>query len=270
MHQHAVESDAITLPDGTRLPYAATGDAGGTPVVLLHGLSDSWRSWAEVLELLPRSIHAHALTLRGHGDADAPESGYELVELADDVAAAMDRLRLDRAVVVGHSLGAAVAARVAERHRERVAGLVLVGAFATPASNPGVAELAEMVSAFEDPVPREVIEEFQRSTITAPVSDELFEMVVTESAKLPVHVWKAATRGFVDGDHRGALASISARTMLIWGDQDAFVPRSDQDLFVTAMPRAELVVYEGVGHAVQWERPDMFAADLARFVAQLR
>ena len=60
------------LPDGLRLPYVERGDPAGIPVVFLHGITDSWRSFQLVLPHLPPSIRALALTQRGHGDASRP------------------------------------------------------------------------------------------------------------------------------------------------------------------------------------------------------
>ena len=63
---------AIALSTGVTLPYVEQGDPDGVPVILLHGVTDSWRSFEPVLPHLPPSIHAFALTQRGHGDADRP------------------------------------------------------------------------------------------------------------------------------------------------------------------------------------------------------
>ena len=62
----------IVLPTGVTLPYVEQGDPDGVPVILLHGVTDSWRSFEPVLPHLPPSIRAFALTQRGHGDADRP------------------------------------------------------------------------------------------------------------------------------------------------------------------------------------------------------
>src|SRR5918994_40377 len=78
---------SVELPTGVTLPYVAQGDPAGVPVVLLHGGTDSWRSFQPVLPYLPSSIRAFALTQRGHGDARRPGSGYHPREFAADVAA---------------------------------------------------------------------------------------------------------------------------------------------------------------------------------------
>ena len=111
-----------------RLPVIEHGDPDGVPVVLLHGLSDSGRSFEPLLPHLPPSLRVLAMTLRGHGDAPKPEDGYGAEQMAADVVAILDDADVDRAVVAGHSMGSIIATRLALDAPERVAGLVLMGA----------------------------------------------------------------------------------------------------------------------------------------------
>jgi len=112
--------------------HVEDGGSGGLPVLFVHGLGGSCGQWRHQLAHLRRARRALALDLRGHGRSAAAEEGehgsgeYGISELADDVAAVADDLGLARFVLVGHSLGAAVAVEVAGREAERVAGLVLV------------------------------------------------------------------------------------------------------------------------------------------------
>ncbi len=105
-----LQMKSVDLSTGVTLPYVEHGDPTGTPVLLLHGYTDSWRSWQLVLSYLPDSIHAFALTQRGHGDADRPESGYRPQDFAADVAAFMETLGIGDAVIAGASMGSIVAA----------------------------------------------------------------------------------------------------------------------------------------------------------------
>ena len=93
------------LPNRMKLPYVEQGDPSAIPVVLLHGITDSWHSFEPVLPHLPQSVHAFAISQRGHGDADRPAEGFRFEDLAGDVAAFMDALNIGQAVVVGHSMG---------------------------------------------------------------------------------------------------------------------------------------------------------------------
>lgn len=97
----------------------------GPPLVAIHGLSSNAMFYVGVAERLAGRRPMVALDLRGRGDSEKPAAGYGMEAHADDVAAAMDAERVDRAVVVGHSMGAGVATVFAHRHPERCAGVVL-------------------------------------------------------------------------------------------------------------------------------------------------
>lgn len=79
----APEIKSVELLKDVTLQYAQQGNPSGTPVLLLHGLSDSWHSFERVLPHLPESIRAFALTQRGHGDASRPAAGYRPCTLLD-------------------------------------------------------------------------------------------------------------------------------------------------------------------------------------------
>jgi non-heme chloroperoxidase len=261
---------SVELPHGVKLPYVEQGDPSGVPVILLHGYTDSWHSFEPVLPHLPESIHAFALTQRGHGDADRPAVGYRTRDFAADVLAFTDALGLRPVVVVGHSMGSTNVQRFAIDHPERVLGLVLVSSFANYQGNPLAIDFWQSgVSQLTDPIDPGFVREFQESTLAQPISPAFLDTVVQESLKVPAHVWRAAFEGFLEDDFVGELNKIEAPTLIIWGAQDTFCPRQDQDAFLRAIPGAQLVVYEGAGHALHWEEPERFAADLAAFVKSL-
>jgi non-heme chloroperoxidase len=224
-----------TLDSAVHLPFLAQGDSEAVPVVLLHGLSDSWRSFEPLLPHL-HSVRAIAVTQRGHGDAPKPDDGYDVATLAADVAGVLDDAGVDRAVVVGHSMGSIVATRMAIDHPERVSGLVLMGAKPT-FDVPDLQEFLASAEMFEDPVD-------------------------------PARVWRALAAGALRADHAGVLGHIAAPTLLAYGDRDEFVTREDQETLLRGIPDARLRVYEGAGHAMHWEDAGEFARDLLAFVQQ--
>ena len=94
--------------------------------LFLHGYVDSWRSFAGVIEALPREYRAVALDLRGHGDSDKPECCYAMEDFAQDLLLFMDALELDKANLVGHSMGSFIAQSFAARCPGRVERLILI------------------------------------------------------------------------------------------------------------------------------------------------
>lgn len=122
----------LALP-GAGVRLAATRWPGhGTPVVLLHGLASQRRFWNLVAPLLA-GLPVLAVDQRGHGDSERPDGGYDVPTVAADLATALDAVGWSRAVVVGHSWGAMVAATFAADHPHRTLAVVAIdGGFASP------------------------------------------------------------------------------------------------------------------------------------------
>jgi non-heme chloroperoxidase len=248
------------------LPYKEQGDATGVPVVMLHGVTDSWRSFEHVLPHLPDDIRAIAVTQRGHADAPQPETGYRIEDLAGDVIDLLDELEIERAVVVGHSMGSWVAQQVAIDHPERVIGLVLAGSFGgRPGDDPEMQAFAAEMMSVRDPVTDEIARDFQDSTVARPLPPGQMDAFVAESLKVPARVWNQTFEGFLEVQQVEGLTRLTAPALLVWGERDAFIPRAVQDELLETLPDARLEVYEGVGHAVHWERPERFARDVVEF-----
>ena len=261
---------SVELPGRPRLSYVEQGDPSGVPLLLLHAIADSWRSFELVLSNLPESIHAFALTQRGHGDAGRPARGYHPRDFAADLAAFMDVLHLQAAVVVGGSSGGFVARRFAIDHPERTLGLVLLGSPANLLDKPGVQELwYSTISKLTDPIDPDIVREFAEGTLAQPVPQAVLEVIVRENLKAPAQVWRDTFKGLLEDDSLWELGKIEAPTLVVWGDRDAILPRSDQESLAAAITGSRLLVYEGAGHAFYWEDPGRVAADLATFVAEL-
>lgn len=260
------EERGVALSTGVTLRYVEQGDEAGVPVILLHGVTDSWRSFEAVLPHLPVSMRAFAVTQRGHGDSGRPADGYRTRDFAADLAAFMDAVGVRSAVLVGHSMGATNAQRFAIDHPERTLGLLTVGSFASYRGNPAIAELCESALAtMTDPVDPGFVRDFQQSTLAQPVPEALLDTAVRESLKVPARVWRAAFDGFLEDACVREFSKIAAPMLLVWGDRDALVPRADQDVLLNSVAGSRLIVYQGAGHAPHWEEPERFARNVAAF-----
>lgn len=256
----------IRLATGVRLRHAEQGRADGRPVILLHGYSDTWLSYARVLPLLPERLRLFALDQRGHGHSERPAQGYRMQDLARDVVAFMDAKGIARATIVGHSMGGLVAQQVAALAAARVEGLVLVDAPSEGIGLNEVEELRRMVYAQGDPVSEEFVREFQYGCVGAPVPVEFMDRMIRESRRMPAHVWRGIVDGMIGTGRATELSAARIPALLLWGDLDAVVSRPQQEVLLSLLQRAELRVYEGVGHTPHWEVPESFARDLVGFV----
>jgi non-heme chloroperoxidase len=261
--------DSVALSTGVTLPYVEWGDASGVPVLLLHGYADSWRFFEPLLPHLPAFVHAFALTQRGHGDADRPQEGYRPADFAADVAAFMDAVGLEAAVIAGQSSGGYTAQRFAIDHPDRTLGLVLIGTPRDFRDKPEAWDFLHPLSELTDPVDPEFVRGVMESTITQPLPSAFLDTLIAESCKVPVHVWQATFRGLLEAEVPTESGSIIAPTLILWGDQDELAPRGDQEALRAVIAGAELVIYHGTGHAVACEQPARTAADLAAFARRV-
>lgn len=255
----------VRLASGVRLRYAEQGPRDGRALLLLHGYSDSWFSFARVLPLLPRGWRVIAPDQRGHGDSDRPEAEiYRIEDFARDGWALLDALGVEGATVAGHSMGSFIAQRMAALAPSRTRRLALVGS-ATTLRNDVVREFQTAVEALRDPVDEAFVREFQAGTIRRAVPPEFLESVVSESGKLPARVWKAVMRGFLAEDADTDLSQVRAETLIVWGGHDAVFSREEQEKLARGLANNLRLIYTDVGHAPHWEVPEEFVRDLLAF-----
>jgi pimeloyl-ACP methyl ester carboxylesterase len=245
----------------------------GTPVVLLHGLLDSSEGWHEVASRSERPCYA--IDLPGFGGSTCPP--YErIASYARDVGQTLDRLGLDRYVLVGHSFGGAVASALVEQRPDDVAALVLIA----PAGYGRIA-LAELAAT---PGIRQLVQAGLPLTLTNPVAMTAIYGLWVANGRRPDRALmdrcrKDAFR--VVGGARQALRTIvrcgidkraffrrrveyDGPVVALWGDRDRLVPVRHSDRVMTTFPQADVQVWEGMGHHPQRERIGPFCALLER------
>jgi non-heme chloroperoxidase len=257
----------VSLSTGMRMEYVEQGNADGVPVIFLHGVTDSWRSFERVLPLLPTNIHAFALSQRGHGDSHRPASGYRFTDMSADLLAFMDAMGLRTSAIVGHSMGASVAQRFVIDHPDRVERLVLMGAFSTY-DDPEFAGFVEStIAPLADPIAASFAREWQLSTLARAMPADHLDAVVAETLKVPARVWREAFDEFLKSpDVTSELTKVSVPVLLMWGDRDSYALRRSQERLLEVMPKARFITYEGFGHAFHWEDPEQFTSDLVAFL----
>ena len=266
-----LENRFVDLPNGMRLSYAEQGHRFGIPVLLLHGVTDSWRSFSPLMRHLPSSLRVVAVSQRGHGDSTHPKTDYAPDDFAADLAAVMDATGFDKAIIVGHSMSSSIAQCFALRYPARVLGLVLVGSFfAGWRASPAVRELWDTtVSKLTDPVDRDFVHQFQESTVARQLPTDFLNGVIGESLKVPARVWRAVFEGFLEADFSAQIGGVKVPALVLWGDKDAICPLSEQVALTAALESAELSIYGSCGHAPHWEAPERFAVDLAAFARRV-
>jgi non-heme chloroperoxidase len=261
---------AITLESGLELSYWGQGIGSARAVVLIPGPADSWRSYNPVLVLIPDHLRVVAVSLRGHGDSSKPPTGYRIEDLASDIVPLLDGLGIERAVLVGHSGSCLVARRVALDTPDRVVGLFLEASPSTLRGDDALVGFVDtVVSTLTSPIDREFARSFVTDTSSETLAPHLVDELIDDLIKLPVHAWNEMFASLLDYDDTTELARVEVPVSLVWGEDDALVPRQMQDQLVDLLPKAELTVYAGVGHTPRWQQPSRFAQELADFSSPL-
>jgi pimeloyl-ACP methyl ester carboxylesterase len=255
----------IRLMGGRAHHYVNVGSSGPR-VVLLHGFTDSWRSFELLFGALGAKFQLFALDQRGHGDSEAADS-YSVPDFTADAIAFIEHLGGAPLHLVGHSLGTIVAQRVAERRPDLLASLSLISAAPSTGGHAGLQEMRGDLAAFAGHVPRDYATGFQASTVHQPLAPAQLAVFVDESMKLPLGAW----RGTVDGLLADAAlpAPIEIPTLSIWGVRDGVFDAQAQKKLARKIPGLVAADYQDIGHAPHWEAPDRVAKDIEDFILAL-
>jgi non-heme chloroperoxidase len=261
-----VPTRKVRLATGVALEVFERGEPGGEPLLFLHGYSESWRSWEPVLPFLPRGLRLVAPSLRGHGESDKPDCCYRQADFAADTLALLDALDVERATLVGFSMGSLVAHKLAVERPERVARLVLVGSAPKVEEDEESRLLGVALDRMTEPLDLAWLREFHQGSAAAPLPPDFLETMAEEARKVPLRVWRQSLAGMAAEDHAARLGEIEAPTLLIWGEEDPLLPPAEREKMARQIPGARLLVLPRLGHAVHWEDPRRFAGELVKFL----
>lgn len=257
--------------DGTTLRVLDTGV--GPAVVFVHGLGASIYSWRAILQPVVDAGHrVVAFDNRGFGFSERPDSGYSNAAYTRLLVALLDSLGIADAVLVGHSMGGAIAGQVAIDHPERVRGLVLIGPAGYGVSEPWSLRVARLPLAgplLSSLRGRWTVAQLLRSTYHDPsrvTADDVDQYYATAAVPRSTVALRGVFREFRFDDLRGRLGRIQAPTLLIWGAQDRWIPLSLGERMALELANGALVAIPGAGHNVQEERPDQLVTTLLAFL----
>jgi len=256
----------IDLRGRVKLEYAEQGNVDGIPVIFLHGITDSWHSFESVLAHLPTTLHAFAISQRGHGDSERPMQDYAPKDFAADIAEFIKQKKLNRAFVVGHSMGGVIAQQFAIDYPELTKGLVIIDSDPALKNNPGMPEFYQEVLKLQGTISREFMDDFQRATLADPIDSAYYNLLVDEGTKVPASVFQAALAGLMHADLTDQLKQVTAPALIFWGNQDTFCSFKGQEILVNNIKNSTLIVYGKTGHALHWEEPKKFSEDLVSFI----
>ncbi len=251
--------------DGRKLHYIREGE--GEPLLLIQGMSGNHLHWGEdFLGLLTPDFDVIAYDHRGIGRSDRVDAPFTIPDLADDAAGVLDALGIESAHVLGISMGGMTAQELALRHPERVRTLALGCTYAGGAdsamTDPAVVQrLGELFMTGRT-------EEALRYGFEVNVSPDFaqdpdnFELVQRIASELPasLDILMLQVQAIAAHDTSDRLHEIDVPTLVMHGTVDQMLPVSNAQAIASRIPGARLEIFEGVGHAFWWERPEESAA----------
>ena len=263
---------------GHRVNVLDIGAGDATPAVFIHGLSGCWQNFLENIPRVAQSRRVVALDLPGFGDSEQPSERITIPYYARIVQQVCDRLDIERATVVGNSMGGFIAAELTIQQPVRVERLVLISAAGISSSNVyrmptlTVGRIGAAVMA------NEVVD--HRRIATRPRARQLALGLVVRHPRLlaPDLAYEGLLRGAnkpgffpalrasIEYDYRERLPEIEAPTLIVWGEDDSVLSVKDADEYERLIPTTKKLLMRDTGHVPQIERPEAFNGELLEFL----
>ena len=262
----------VRASDGIRLHYNEIGNRNGPPVLMIQGLGADKHAWTLQRLALARRYRTIALDNRGAGRSDKPYGDYSLEQMAEDAIAVLDHAGVERAHVMGASMGGAITEIIGVRHADRVRSLTLactacmhhqwrkelLAEWAETATEHGMGSMTGEAARWLIG-PRS----FRR---LAPAIGWMGPLAFSR----PPHAFAGQVAAILDIDDSLAdeLGDITVPTLVIVGNQDILTPRGDSEDIADRIPTAELVVISGAAHGLMVEHASTFNRVLLEFLGR--
>ena len=255
----------------------------GDPMVFIHGLSGAWVNWLENLPHFAREHRVIAMDLPGFGHSPMPTEQISIAGYGQIVDELLDALGIDRAVIVGNSMGGFIGAEVAIQFSTRVEKLVLISAAGISIEHQRNEPVLRALERLDDVL---ILGGGWMATRSAGLARrprtrrQIMKLVAHRAQDLPApliaeQVMGSGKPGFVpaldaltDYPIRDRLREIACPVLVVWGEEDRLVPVRDAYVFGELIPNARVVVWPETGHVAMLERPAAFNALVDEFLAQ--
>lgn len=259
----------ISQVHGTSICYEIVGD--GLPLVFVHGLGGTSNIWHAQRAGLAKYFKVVTLDLPGSGRSDKTERTYTMERWVEQLSGFADAVKLDKFVLVGHSMTTVLAQKFAAKHGSRLHALVLCGPITElgPAGKEAIAKRAETVQkegmiAVADQVIAGALSPATREA-NPPFTGLFREMLLSHD---PV-CYAGHCHALAHGSAKGDQANIKCPTLILVGDQDGVTPLANARAIAAAVPGARIRIIPATAHLTMAERPEAFNAALTEFLAAL-
>ncbi len=257
----------IDLNTGIRMAYMEFGDDEKSPLVMVHGFSDTARLGRITAAALAEDYHIYAVDLRGHGLSDKPKRfAYTILQHAEDITDFVDQMGIDKFYLIGQSMGGMISQTIAFTIPDRVIKLALVSTGARFHHSPvELRELDETFTEYSRKIP--ALEEWY-SEAKYIEDKEFYKHHYAELKKWPGYCWKAAWWGMELVDNTAFLQYITAPVIAFWGTADPIFTEKYQEEVQNLLPSAKYIFFENQEHDLMSLVPNELGKHIKEFFSQ--
>lgn len=254
---------------GAKLRYLEAGDPANPKIILLHGLGGQAENWQFVMPALSAKYHVIALDQLGFGKSDRPFIKYRVGTYADFLDKFMSELKIEKATLIGNSLGGWIGGFFATKYPARVEKLILVNAAGLTPKVIDYAKVYQLQSSTRDEVRANLKLIFANQTYAANdavVDNFLLQRILANDGYAVDSITESIKRGEDGLD--GRLGEIKKPTLIVWGKQDGLIPVEDGERFNKGIAGSQLVILDNCGHVPMAEQPVEFVKAVLAFMAR--
>ena len=240
----------------------------GIPLVFLHGYPLDHRIWLPVFPHLRKDIHLIAPDLRGHGQSPAPEGVYSMTLMVEDVIHLLDKLKIEKAVIAGHSMGGYVTFEFWHLHPDRIMGIALV---ATRANADSAERRLDRLQTAEGVMKVGTTKVVNGMLTRLTNRTELYPQLKKIMDGITPQGIAGTLRGIADRKNATPwLPQIKVPVFVIAGKEDQLVPLEESIEIAKKLPNGDLVVIDHAGHLPMLEDPAKVAECINDLTRRIR
>jgi pimeloyl-ACP methyl ester carboxylesterase len=247
--------------DGARIHYQNYGK-GSEALVLIHGWTCNVDSWRDQVSELAKRNRVIAVDLLGHGQSDKPQITYSMDLFARVVEAVMRDAQVDRAVLVGHSMGTPIARQFYRKYPQKTLAIVIVDGSLRPFGDKKMME--GFMASLRGPNYKEVGKQMFAGMAGPNLSTEIQERIQASFLNTPQHVLVSAMEGMADDSIWGQ-DKINLPVLAVLA-KSPFWPADTEQFYRSIAPQLDFQMIDGVGHFLMMEKPKQFNDSVIAFL----
>ncbi len=260
-----------TQCNGISVYYEVHGE--GVPLILISGLGGDRTFWQPSIQVLSSHFQVVVFDTRGIGKTDAPTEPYSMTMFADDLACLMDTLHLEKAHILGFSMGGNIALAFAAKYPTRILHLIIAVSFATMNKQTRLF-LDAVLSIYEHGASTKQMFEliapwlFSVQFLSDPANAAFLHYDENEPDQQPLYAWRNQYLAQQQFDGTSLLSAIKVPTLILAGEQDRLAHLQDSEILAQNIENAILEIIPHSGHLINYEYPDLFHKHVLDFLSK--